>query len=126
MKPDAPTLKGTLNGLSAGTAERWRSIQKAIDTNDFTKPRRDAHPDMGQHAPGGRDRPGTVPLRQSSGQCAGGPQSDPGVSWYQIASDFISVGRALRLPGDEAAGQSVDDHHDQHRSVDIPSVRDGQ
>lgn len=122
MHSDTPTLKGTLHGLSDAVGSRWRVMQGIIDKDDYSKPRYDPHPDVGQHASSGRDRPGASSVCQPQGQRPDRPSGHNGISWYQIARDFVSVGRALWPPGDQAPRWPVDDNYDKHRPVDFSSL----
>ena len=127
MYSDMPTLKGTLSGLSGGVATRWDQLKQVLEQHERERPHRQPdHPRLGVDPPGHRDGQGTVPLRESSRQRVDGHGSDHGLPWHQIARDALSVGGALRPPGREAAGRSVDDNYDIYRPVDFPSVPGGQ
>lgn len=119
---ELPTLKGTLASMSPNVARRWNDVRAVIDKDEYKQPRYDPHPGLGRDAPGCGNGQGALPIRQPQGQCADRPGGDNGVSWYKIASDFISMGRAIRLTSDQAPRWSVDVNYDIYRPVDFPSV----
>src|SRR5262245_32011482 len=120
----APPWRGKRADLSPEVINRWSAMRDKIEDHDYTRPageesRGDQDTGLGGAQKGSGNGRRAFSVRQSEGQRADRNGSDNRLSWYQIASDLLSMDRAVRSTCDQAPRRSVDDNYDIYRPVDF-------
>ena len=119
-EPEGPTLRGVLASLSPAVTRRWQAIQSKID--ECEQHRQDKASDLGQYPTSSGNGQGTFSVCQPSGQCNSRNEGNPALPWDKIASDYVSMGRAVWLSRYKTPRRPMDDNYDIYRPVDFPSL----